>query len=63
VPCKIEPDLAAEGPDIPGVYPSVSALQAALRDEGYLAMYRRARDFYISGGRLAENLTEALRLV
>jgi hypothetical protein len=63
VPCKIEPDLAAEGPDIPGVYPSVSALQAEIRDEGYLAMYRRARDFYISGGRLAKNLTEALRLV
>jgi hypothetical protein len=63
VPCKIEPDLAAERPDIPGVYPSVSALQAEIRDEGYLAMYRRARDFYISGGRLAKNLTEALRLV
>jgi len=63
VPCKIESDLAAEGPDIPGVYASVSALQAEIRDEGYLAMYRRARDFYISGGRLAKNLTEALRLV
>jgi hypothetical protein len=63
VPCKIEPDLAAEGPDIPGVYPSVSALQAEVRYEGYLAMYRRARDFYVSRGRLAENLSEALRLV
>jgi hypothetical protein len=63
VPCKIDADLAAEGPDIPGVYASVSAFEAEVRDIGYLAMYRRARDFYASQGRLAEHLSEALHLV
>jgi hypothetical protein len=63
VPCKVDPELAAEGLDIPGLYVSVAAFQAAVREEGYLAMYRRARDFYISGGRLAEHLSGALSLV
>jgi hypothetical protein len=63
VPCKIDPDLAAEDLDIPGVYPSVLTFQAEVSDEGYLAMYRRARDFYVSRGRLADHLSGALRLV
>ena len=63
VPCKIDPALAAEELDIPGVYPSVPTFQAEVRDEGYRAMYRRARDFYVSGGRLADHLSGALRLV
>ncbi len=63
VPCKIDPGLAAEGLDIPGVYPSVQAFQAEAEAEGYLAMYRRARDFYVSGGRLADQLSGALGLV
>jgi hypothetical protein len=63
VPCKVDPDLASEGLDIPGLYASVAAFQAAVREEGYLAMYRRARDFYVSGGRLAEHLSGAMKLV
>jgi hypothetical protein len=63
VPCKIDPDLAADGLDIPGVYASVSDFEAEVREIGYLAMYRRARDFYVSRGRLADNLSEALHLV
>jgi hypothetical protein len=63
VPCKVDPDLASEGLDIPGLYASVGAFQAAVREEGYLAMYSRARDFYVSGGRLAEHLSRALGLV
>jgi hypothetical protein len=63
VPCKIDPDLAAEGLDIPGLYASVSAFETEVRNLGYRAMYRRARDYYASRGRLAENLSEALHLV
>jgi hypothetical protein len=63
VPCKIDPDLAAEGLDIPGVYASVSAFEAEVREIGHLAMYRRARDFYVSQGRLGDHLSGALHLV
>jgi hypothetical protein len=63
VPCKIDPDLAPEGLDIPGLYASVSAFEADVREIGYLAMYRRARDFYVSRGRLGEHLSEAFHLV
>ena len=63
VPCKVDPDLASQGLDIPGLYASVAAFQAAVREEGYLAMYRRARDFYVSRGRLADQLSGALSLV
>jgi hypothetical protein len=63
VPCKIDPDLAAEGLDIPGLYTSVSSFEAEVQNIGYLAMYRRGRDFYVSRGRLAEHLSEALPLV
>ena len=63
IPCKVDPDLASDGLDIPGLFASVAAFQAAMREEGYLAMYRRARDFYVSGGRLAEHLSGALSLV
>jgi hypothetical protein len=63
VPCKIDPDLAAERPDVPGVYASVQAFRAEVRDRGYLGMYRRARDFYVSRGRLEEHLSGALSLV
>jgi hypothetical protein len=63
VPCKIDPDLASEGLAIPGVYASVAAFQTEVRELGYGAMYRRARDFYVSGGLLAEHLSGALSLV
>jgi hypothetical protein len=63
VPCKIDPDLAAEEFAIPGVYASVAAFQTEAREVGYGAMYRRARDFYVSGGPLAEHLSGALSLV
>ena len=63
VPCKVDPDLASEGLDIPGLYASVAAFQVAVREEGYLAMYRRARDFYVCRGRLADHLSGALSLV
>ena len=63
VPCKIDPDLAVEELDIPGLYASVASFEAEVQNIGYLAMYRRARDFYVSRGRLAEHLSEALHLV
>jgi len=63
VPCKIDPDLADEKPDVPGVYRCVQAFRAEVRDRGYLGMYRRARDFYVSRGRLEEHLSGALSLV
>jgi hypothetical protein len=63
VPCKIDPALSAAGSYVPGVYASVSAFDTEVRDIGYSGMYRRARDFYVSRGRLGEHLSGALRLV
>jgi hypothetical protein len=63
VPCKIDPALSAAGFAVPGVYASVSAFDTEARDIGYSEMYRRARDYYVSRGRLGEHLSEALRLV
>jgi hypothetical protein len=63
VPCKIDPALTAAGFDVPGVYASVSSFDTEVRDMGYSKMYRRARDFYVSRGRLGEHLSEALRVV
>jgi hypothetical protein len=63
VPCKIDPDLVSEELAIPGVYASVAAFQKEAKEIGYGAMYRRARDFYVSGGLLAEHLSGALSLV
>ena len=63
VPCKIDPDLAAEEPEVPGVYASIPAFEKEAQAIGYRALYRRARDFYVSRGRLAEHLSGALRLV
>jgi hypothetical protein len=63
VPCKIDPALSAAGFAVPGVYASVSAFDTEARDIGYIQMYRRARDYYVSRGRLGEHLSEALRLV
>ena len=63
VPCKIDPALIVAGFAVPGVYTSVSAFDTEARDIGYSEMYRRARDYYVSRGRLGEHLSEALRLV
>ena len=63
VPCKIDPALSAAGFAVPGVYASVSAFDTDARDIGYSGMHRRARDYYVSRGRLGEHLSEALRLV
>jgi len=63
VPCKIDPALSAAGFAVPGVYASVSAFDTEARDIGYIEMYRRARDYYVSRGWLGEHLSEALRLV
>lgn len=63
VPCKIDPALTAAGFDVPGVYASVSDFDTEERDIGYSGMYRRARDFYVSRGRLGDHLSGALRLV
>jgi hypothetical protein len=63
VPCKIDPALTLAGLDVPGVYASVSDFDTEVRDIGSSGMYRRARDFYVSRGRLGEHLSGALRLV
>ena len=63
VPCKIDPYLTSTGFDVPGVFASVSAFDTEERDIGYSGMYRRARNFYVSRGRLGEHLSGALRLV
>ena len=48
-----------EGHDILGVYASASTFEAEVWDRGHRAMYRRARDCYVSRGPLAEHLSEA----
>jgi len=63
VPCKIDSYLTAAGYDVPGVYASVSAFDTEVCNIGYSGMYRRARNFYVSRGRLGEHLSGALRLV
>jgi hypothetical protein len=63
VPCKIDPYLSGAGFEVPGVYATVSAFATEVRDIGYSGMYRRARNYYVSRGRLGEHLSGALRLV
>jgi hypothetical protein len=63
VPCKIDPYLTSAGFDVPGIYASVSAFDKEVRDIGYSGLYRRARNYYVSRGRLGEHLSGALRLV
>ena len=63
VPCKIVPDHLGEGLDIPGFSPSVLSCQTEMQDKGYGAMYRKASNFCATRGRLAQHLSEALRLV
>lgn len=60
VPCKIDPSGGGLRLGIPGVYPSVEALSAAVRDEGLAGMRESARDYLLSAGLLADHLRETL---
>ncbi len=64
VPCKIDGGCFREIYEIPGIFPSVQSFCERVREEGaWPSMYRSAREFYLSRGRLAEYLEEALHLV
>lgn len=63
VPCKIDGNRSWENSDVPGIFPSVRAFCKGVEEDGYQSMYRSAREFYVSSGRLVEHLEGALRLV
>ena len=64
VPCKIaDDDTSQDVPEVPGTFPSVESFCSAVQREGAPSLYRLARDFYLSKGRLAAHLEEALELV
>jgi hypothetical protein len=57
-PCKIDSD--ATEADVPGVYRSLDDLCRVLADPGVEAMVDEALSFYVSRGRLADHLKNAL---
>lgn len=61
--CGAVPVVVGEMPDVPYVFSSVASLREAVLDPGLDAMYDSAREFYLSGGTLEENLEEALESV
>jgi hypothetical protein len=62
-PCKVDIEGTWKQPEIPNVFPSVRALRRCIESEGFAAMLGSARQFYLSRGRLADHLEEALRFV
>ena len=64
VPCKVaDSDTSKNLSEIPGTFPSVESFCSEVQEVGATAMYRLARDFYLSKGPLAAHLEEALELV
>ena len=64
VPCKIgREDTSQDVSEVPGTFPSVETFCSAVREESAPSICQLARDFYLSKGRLAAHLKEALELV
>jgi hypothetical protein len=63
VPCKIDDGHSWEKTDIPGIFPSVRAFCAKVKEEGHWSMYCSFREFYLSKGLLAQHLEKALHFV
>jgi hypothetical protein len=63
VPCKVDVGGTWKQPGIPNVFPSVQALRRCIESEGFPSMLGAAREFYLSRGRLADHLEEALGVV
>jgi hypothetical protein len=57
-PCKIDPDTTEAS--VPGVYRSLDDLRRVLAEAGFQAMVDEAVSFYVSRGRLADHLKNAL---
>jgi hypothetical protein len=55
-PCE----LGRRSGDLPNAFGTVGELKASLEGEGATVLWRRARDFHLSRGTLAQNLREAL---
>lgn len=62
-PCEIgaSEDPNAPGAFVPGAFASVETFRDSLLQKGAGALYRSAKDFYLSKGTLGEHLREALR--
>lgn len=61
IPCKIDSRVNWKKLDAPGIFSSVQELADSARNEGFTSMWRSARDFYLSRGRLADHLEEVLK--
>lgn len=62
-PCKIDPEIQWEDYDIPGIFGSVEEFAETLKANGFETLQEKAKDFYISGGRLADHLEEVFASV
>lgn len=60
VPCKIDSEDTWKQYGIPGVFPSVEALRDRIQSDGFSSMLESAKEFYLSQGRLADHLKQAL---
>lgn len=62
-PCKIDPEVPWDDHDIPGIFSSVEDFAQADENKGFESIQGAARDFYLSGGRLANHLKGVLASV
>lgn len=62
-PCKIDAEVDWRGYEIPGIFESIEDFADTLSTEGFEAIQASAKDFYISGGRLAKHLEGVLESV
>lgn len=60
VPCKIDSEDIWKQPGIPGIFPSVEAFRDRIQGDGFSSMLESAKEFYLSRGRLADHLEQAL---
>ena len=63
VPCKIDAEIDWSGYEIPGIFHSLEEFADTLNNEGFEKIQASARDFYLSGGRLARHLEGVLQSV
>lgn len=62
-PCKIDAEVDWSGHEIPGIFSSIEAFAETLNTKGFETIQESARDFYLSGGRLAKHLGGVLESV
>jgi hypothetical protein len=63
VPCKVDDGDSWDKSGIPGIFSSVGSFCTRVQEEDQWSMYCSSRDFFESGGLLAEHLERALHCV